>query len=177
MTAQANLAANADAAPSVSLETQHAVEQFLYHQAETLDNTDWEAWLALFTEDGTYWMPAKPEDTDPDGIPSIFYEDRYLMRTRVRRLLHPRAWSQSPKNSTSHVVSNVIVELDDPKSGVVKARSKFHVVEFRLDDTRYFAGTYRHELTRSPDGFRIRRQRVDIVNAEGLFDYVLQYWI
>ena len=164
-------------APAVGLETQHAVEQFLYLQAEALDERRWQDWLALFTRDGTYWMPADPAHDDPDGVPSIFYEDRYLMQTRVRRLDHPRAWSQSPKNRTSHVVSNVIVERDDPAAGVVVARSKFHVVEYRLDDMRYFAGRYRHELAVTPEGYRIRRQRVDILNVDGPFDYVLQFWI
>ena len=28
------------------LETQHAVEQFLYRQAEILDGRDWDAWMA-----------------------------------------------------------------------------------------------------------------------------------
>lgn len=175
MAGQAQMSAGATAA--VSLETQRAVEQFLYLQAEILDDRRWQDWLALFTKDGTYWMPADPAHDDPDGMPSIFYEDIYLMQTRVRRLEHPRAWSQSPKNRTSHVVSNVIVEDEDGGSGVIRARSKFHVVEYRLDDMRYFAGSYRHELQATPDGLRIRRQRVDIVNVDGPFDYVLQFWI
>lgn len=162
---------------AASLETQHAAEQFLYHQAEILDDRRWDDWMALFTQDGTYWMPADPTDQDPDGIPSIFHEDRYLMLTRIRRLRHPRAWSQSPRNRTSHVVSNVIVESEDAATGDLVVRAKFHVVEYRLDATRYFAGSYRHELKATPAGLKIRRQRVDIVNVEGPFDYVLQYWI
>ena len=71
----------------------------------------------------------------------------------------------------------MVIERDDPKTGEVVARSKFHVVEFRLDAQRYFAGSYRHHLVRSPDGFRIRLQRVDIVNYDGPFEYVLQFWI
>ena len=180
MASQTQIAAEAGVAhaPSaVSLETQHRAEQFLYHQAEILDDRRWEDWMALFTQDGTYWMPADPAHEDPDGIPSIFHEDRYLMLTRIRRLEHPRAWSQSPRNRTSHVVSNVIVESEDPKTGDLVVRSKFHVVEYRLDAQRYFAGSYRHELTATPEGLKISRQRVDIVNVEGPFDYVLQYWI
>lgn len=159
------------------LETQWQVEQFLTRQAEVLDQRRWADWLALFTSDGHYWMPADPGQTGGEGVPSIFYEDRWLMRTRVKRLEHPRAWSQTPRNRTSHVVGNVVVESDDPATGEVVARSKFHVVEFRLDAQRYFAGSYRHHLVRTADGFRIRLQRVDIVNYDGPFDYVLQFWI
>ena len=74
------------AAPAVSLETQHAVEQFLYRQAEILDDRRWQDWLTLFTKDGSYWMPADPAHDDPDGVPSIFHEDFYLMQTcRLQR--------------------------------------------------------------------------------------------
>lgn len=180
MASQAQTAAKADTAQAhscVSLETQNAAEQLLYRQAEILDDRRWDDWMALFTRDGTYWMPADPEHEDPDGLPNIFHEDRYLMLTRIRRLQHPRAWSQSPRNRTSHVVSNVIVESEDRQTGALVVRSKFHVVEYRLDATRYFAGSYRHELVATPDGLKINRQRVDIVNVEGPFDYVLQYWI
>lgn len=159
------------------LETHWAVEQFLTRQAEILDQRRWADWLDLFTPDGHYWMPADPAHESGEGVPSIFYEDLWLMRTRMKRLDHPRAWSQSPANRTSHVVGNVVVERDDPATGEVVARSKFHVVEFRLDTQRYFAGSYRHHLVRDGDGFRIRLQRVDIVNFDGPFDYVLQFWI
>ena len=161
----------------VSLETQRAVEQFLYRQAEILDGRRWGEWLELFTPDARYWMPASPEQTTGEGVPSIFFEDLYLMRTRVKRLEHPRAWSQSPKNRTSHVVSNVIVESEDAATGDVVARSKFFVAEFRLDAMRYFAGDYRHDLKKQADGYRIQLQRVDLVNVDGPYDYVLQYWI
>ena len=162
---------------AVSLETQHKVEQFLYRQAEILDDRLWDDWLALFTEDGHYWMPASPEQTEGEGQPKIFYEDHYLMRVRTGRVNHPNAWSQYPPNRTSHVVSNVVIDSEDAGSGDLVVRSKFHVVEYRNDEQRYFAGKYRHELVNGQDGYRIRLQRVDIVNNEGPFDYVLQYWI
>ena len=117
----------------VSLETQHKVEQFLYRQAEILDDRIWDDWLDLFTTDGHYWMPATPEQTGGEGQPNIFYEDHYLMRIRIGRINHPNAWSQSPPNRTGHVVSNVIVESEDAATGDLVVRSKFHVVEFRND--------------------------------------------
>lgn len=165
------------AAAAMSLETQREVEQFLYRQAETLDERRWDDWLDLFTTEGHYWMPADPAHTDGEGVPSIFYEDQYMMRVRARRLEHPRAWSQSPRNRTNHVVSNVIVEHEDLESGDISVRSKFIVVEFRLDEQRYFTGTYRHHLVRTPEGLKIVLQRVDLLNFDGPFDYVLQFWI
>lgn len=153
------------------------MEQFLYQQAEILDERRWDDWLALFTSEGHYWMPADPAHTSGEGVPSIFYEDQYMMRVRAGRLEHPRAWSQSPRNRTNHVVSNVIIEHEDAETGEIAARAKFIMVEFRLDEQRYFTGTYRHHLVRTPEGLRIQLQRVDLLNFDGPYDYVLQYWI
>ena len=41
-------------------DTQHAVEQFLYRQAELLDEKRWQDYIDLFAEDGMYWMPPEP---------------------------------------------------------------------------------------------------------------------
>ena len=38
------------------MKEQHAVEQFLYQQAEFLDSKRWQDWIDLFTADGVYWM-------------------------------------------------------------------------------------------------------------------------
>jgi benzoate/toluate 1,2-dioxygenase beta subunit len=51
------------------------------------------------------------------------------------------------------------------------------MMEFRRDATRHFAGSYIHRLVRVDDDFRIALQRVDMVNGEGLYEYVLQVWV
>lgn len=161
----------------VDAETQRDVEQFLYAQAEILDERRWDDWLGLFEKDGIYWMPVTEDQETGDGVPNIFYEDINLMKVRIGRVTHPRAHSQSPPNRTSHVVSNVVIESHDEKSGEVVVRSKFHASEFRKDDLRHFAGKYRHHLKRNGEGYKIQLQRVDTVDAEGPYEYVLQYWL
>jgi 3-phenylpropionate/cinnamic acid dioxygenase small subunit len=161
----------------VSPEVQRIVERFLYRQAELLDDKKWNAWIALFTEDGRYWMPVTESQTTGEGQPSIFYEDIDLMKVRMKRVMHPRAWSQKPPHKTAHVVSNVIVESVDAKTGDLVVRSKFYMAEFRRDTVRHFAGKYRHHLRKVADGYRIGLQRVDLVNGEGTFDYVIQTWV
>ena len=47
----------------------------------------------------------------------------------------------------------------------------------RRDQVRHFGGTYRHRLVRTPDGLRIRLQRVDMMNGQAAYDYVLQAWV
>ncbi|HEY5608636.1 MAG TPA: aromatic-ring-hydroxylating dioxygenase subunit beta [Alphaproteobacteria bacterium] len=168
----------AAAAHTNGVDTQRAVEQFLYSQAEILDDRRWDDWLALFTPDGRYWMPVTQDQKEWDGVPNIFNEDIHIMEMRARRVVHPRAHSQKPPMRLSHVVSNVVVEKDDPRTGEVVTRAKFYAAEFRRDNVRHFAGSYRHTLKRDGNGgFKIKLQRVDLVNAEGPYEYVLQYWL
>jgi len=155
---------------------QYAVEQFLYRQAELLDTKAWQDWVDLFTPDGIYWMPPDASYKTWDGQPAIFAEDKNLMTVRMKRVLHPDAWSQRPLWETNHVVSNVMVEKVLP-NGDVQVRSRFHMMELRRDDVRHFAGSYRHELKRTQDGLRIKLQRVDMTNAQAAYDYVLQVWV
>ena len=156
-------------------DVQRDVEQFLYRQADLLDTKQWQEWIDLFADDGVYWMPPAPEYKTWDGQPAIFAEDRNLMTVRMKRVLHPDAWSQRPLWETNHLVSNVIIEKET-KEGVI-ARSRFHMMELRRDDVRHFAGSYRHELKKTKDGFRIKLQRVDMANAQAAYDYVLQVWV
>ncbi len=136
------------AAPPNGHAVQHEIEQFLYRQAELLDAKRWQDYVDLFAEDGIYWMPARPEDTTWDGVPSIFAEDKNLMNVRRGRVQHPDAWSQRPLWGTNHVVGNVIVERIAANGDVV-ARSRFHMLELRRDNVRHFAGGYVHHLKKT----------------------------
>jgi len=157
-------------------DTQHAVEQFLYRQAELLDTKRWQDYIDLFAADGIYWMPPEPSHTTWEGMPAIFAEDKNLMTVRMNRVLHPDAWSQRPLWGTNHVVSNVMIESENGNGDVV-ARSRFHMLELRRDDVRHFAGAYVHHLKRTKDGYRIKLQRVDMTNAQATYDFVLQVWV
>jgi 3-phenylpropionate/cinnamic acid dioxygenase small subunit len=160
----------------VDVALQREVEQLLYLQAEILDGKHWQAFIDLFADDGVYWMPVTPEQTEWEGSPSIFAEDKLMMEIRKGRVSHPNAWSQAPMWETNHVVSHVAIE--SASGGVIQVRSRFHMMELRRDDVRHFGGSYRHTLVRDATGaLRIRLQRVDLFNSQAPFDYVLQIWV
>ncbi|MDB5803847.1 MAG: putative aromatic-ring-hydroxylating dioxygenase, beta subunit [Betaproteobacteria bacterium] len=161
--------------PTAVIDTQRAVEQFLYRQSEILDTRQWQSFIDLFSADGVYWMPITQEQTEWEGSPSIFAEDKLMMEVRMRRVLHPQAWSQSPMWATNHLVSNVVIEKET--AGEVQVRSRFHLMELRRDTVRHFGGTYRHTLVKSGAGYKIKLQRVDMFNSQAPYDYVLQIWV
>ena len=155
---------------------QREVETFLYRQAALLDAKRWQDWTGLFADDGVYWVPVAPEQTDWLGEPSIFAEDRLLMEVRMGRLTHPNAWSQAAAWGTNHLVGNVVIEAVDGDTG--RTDSRFQGMELRRDTVRHFGGSYRHTLRRGADGsFRIALQRVDLMNGQAAYDYVIQAWL
>ena len=171
---------HAGAAPAPALlpgaDLQREVEQFLYLQAELLDAKQWQAWMDLFDELGVYWMPVERSQTEWEGSPSIFAEDKLMMEIRKGRITHPNAWSQAPMWETNHLVSHIAIESADAHQ--IQVRSRFHMMELRRDNVRHFGGSYRHTLVRDAAGaLRIRLQRVDLFNGQAPFDYVLQIWV
>jgi 3-phenylpropionate/cinnamic acid dioxygenase small subunit len=159
----------------VKADLQRQVEQFLFYQAELLDTKNWQAYISLFADEGVYWMPARPEQTEWLDSPSIFAEDRELMSVRMGRITHPNAWSQAPLWETNHLIANVVIE--DLADTWVRVRSRFQVLELRRDVLRSLAGVYRHTLLRRGEDFQIELQRVDLMNARAPFDYTLQAWV
>ncbi|OPB05643.1 aromatic-ring-hydroxylating dioxygenase subunit beta [Pseudomonas synxantha] len=143
------------------------VEQFLFREASLLDERAFDGWLALWVENGRYWVPRAPDQASPHEHISIFWENAMLRETRVRRLLNERNWSQQPPTRTSRVVSNVCV-LGRDVEGRLIVSSRLHVSEYRLD-LRYLSGRVVHKLVESPEGFKIALKRVDLVNCDSVF--------
>ena len=144
------------------------VEQFLYHEARLLDTGQLEAWLELFTDDATYWVPLEENQKDPHETHSIIHDDRTLLELRVKQARHPRAHARLPLARTVHQVGNVIVLSENGAETTVS--STLQVVEFRNEKQRLHGALVEHRLRRTADGFRIAHKRVDLVNSEGELD-------
>ena len=159
----------------VDADLQRQVEELLFHQAALLDNKAWGEWCKLFSEDGIYWMPSTPAQTDWRREASIFAEDRMLMEVRMSRLLHPNAWSQAAQWGTNHIVGNIVIEA--ASATTIEVYSRFQMMEMRRDDIRHFGGCYRHTLVKQGSDLQIKLQRVDMTNGQAAYDYVLQAWV
>ena len=144
------------------------IESFLIAEARLLDERRWDDWLALFTEDGWYWVPLEEGQANPREVVSLIYDDRRLLETRVRRLAEAALHAQTPVSRSSRIVANVTVEAEDGDE--VTVRAKFEMVESRRDVRRVFAGTTWHRLLRAGDDFRIRWKRVDLVDCDAVHD-------
>ena len=87
-------------------------EAFVLKEARLLDERRFSDWLALFAEDGVYWVPTDPAQASPQEALSLFYEPKALLAMRVARLERPDMHVQSPASRTVHHVSAVEVSGD-----------------------------------------------------------------
>jgi len=145
-----------------------AIEQFLYHEAHLLDTQRFEEWLALFTEDATYWVPLAQGQSDPLETSSIIHDDRTLLELRVKQLRHPRAHARKPIARTVHQVGNV--RLVSESDGSLRVVSSLVLVEFRAERQRVWGGLVEHRLQRAGESYRIAHKRIDLVSSEGELD-------
>lgn len=141
------------------------IEDFLYLEASYLDTPDLDQWMKLFTEDGTYWMPATEGQQDPLNHISHMYDDRVMMEIRRRNFVHPRAASKDSSVRCSHLLGN-IRHTGATERGDLIVTSRFHVVLWYREEQRVYAGTCEHHLQHQPEGFSIRHKRVDLINPE-----------
>jgi 3-phenylpropionate/cinnamic acid dioxygenase small subunit len=144
------------------------VAQFLYHEARLLDTGQLEAWLDLFTDDATYWVPLERDQPEAVETSSIIHDDRTLLALRVKQARHPRAHARLPLARTVHNVGNVM--LLGEANGELRVASTLQLVEWRNERQRVWGALVEHRLRRAGDAFRIAGKRIDLVNSEGELD-------
>lgn len=145
----------------------HRLEQFLYHEARLLDEQRMAEWLALWTDDGMYWIPQQHGQQSPYDHISLAWENAMMREVRMRRLTNARNWSQQPATHTARLVGNVSAAGRDARGDLV-VHSTFQMTEWRKGDPRQWAGRMVHKLEPAGDGWRIRMKRVDLVNCEAV---------
>ena len=131
------------------------------HEAALLDGGRFDEWLALYTDDGRYWVPLQgARQVDRHSHNSIADEDRLLLSLRIERLKSPRA---HPRSACQHVLQASRIEAGGSDDGEFRMRTPFLYLEVRGDEQILLAGAYRHRLVRVDGAWKIREKRVDLL--------------
>ena len=115
---------------------QQEIADFLYREADLLDERRYDDWLALLAEDARYWMPmrrnVKLDDSEREFTRegrdiSWFDEGKETLTRRVRQIQTGIHWAEEPASRISHMVSNVqLLEANpsaaEPAEVLVKCR-------------------------------------------------------
>ena len=108
----------------ISVDHRLAVQDFLVAEARLLDHRRFEEWLALWTDDATYYVPVRVsrKKPAPDVVDEIglFDDNKQSLTLRVRRLGTDVAWAEDPPSFTRRFVSNF--EIQPEEGGEVRVR-------------------------------------------------------
>lgn len=154
--------------------TRDQAEALIYRECRLLDQLDLEAWLALFTDDGLYWLPIV--DAEPEGAAdavSIVYDDAERRAERVYRTLHTPVLDQNPRSRSVHLAGNVEVAGLDA-NGDTRVLCSEIIAELRpggqgqvgLNTTRVFAARCEYRLRPVRGEWRISLKKVLLLDAD-----------
>jgi 3-phenylpropionate/cinnamic acid dioxygenase small subunit len=139
--------------------------ELLYREALYLDEQRWDDWLALYTEDAVFWMPAwlGPHEltSSPDTQLSLIYcGSRKRLEDRVWRVRSELSVASRPLPRTVHAVHNVLVVDERGDRLEVRANWSVHAYDtVRLKSDVTF-GRYEYELTAPGGALRIARKKI-----------------
>ena len=151
----------------------HEVAEFLYREAELLDERRYDEWLALLADDVRYWMPMRRnvkygeeqrEFTRERQDIAWFDEGKDTLTRRVKQIQTGIHWAEEPVSRISHLVTNVqLIEatpsIAEPRE--VTTRCRFLIYRNRVEtETDILVGKREDVLRRDGHGWRIARRKI-----------------
>ena len=149
------------------------IEDFLYYEADLLDERRYEEWLGLLAEDVRYWMPMRRnvkfgeeerEFTREGQDISWFDEGKETLTRRVKQILTGIHWAEEPVSRISHLLSNIqLVEVNPSAAepAEVSVRCRFLVYRNRVEtETDILVGKREDLLRRVEGGWQITRRKI-----------------
>jgi 3-phenylpropionate/cinnamic acid dioxygenase small subunit len=144
-----------------------AVVEFLHREARLADEARYAEWLALWTDDGVYWVPATTDPSaDPEKHLSHIYDNRGRLETRIKLLQTGYRYSQEPASPMRRLISNI--EVAKAENGELVAESNFALAELAIQAKRemhWWVGRTTHWLRRVGGELKMCRKKVVLVNA------------
>jgi 3-phenylpropionate/cinnamic acid dioxygenase small subunit len=149
------------------------IEEFLYHEAELLDERRYEDWLALVAADVRYWMPmrrnvkvgeSEREFTRADHDINWFDEGKETLERRVKQIMTGIHWAEEPVSRISHMVSNVqLLEVRPAlaEATEILAKCRFLIYRNRVEtETDILVGKREDLLRRAGEGWQLARRKI-----------------
>ncbi len=144
------------------IDLQRQVECFVYREGYLQDRHEYDAWEALWTDDGVYWIPANGDDIDPERDMSIIYDNRSRIALRIRQLHTGRRIAQEPRSNLVRVISNI--EVFNEAAGEIHVRANAIIFESTARRDTVWGTRCEYVLQRIDGSLRMARKKVMLVN-------------
>lgn len=153
---------------SVPEPARREVEAFLHLEARLADESRYEEWEALCTDDMHYWVPLGRADYDPATRLSYVNDNRARLATRLRQLRSGKRHAQTPPSPMRRLLANIEILEHDSGAGTFVVGSNFVLYELAAQSThqlRTWPGRTTHHLRRVNGALRMSRKVVELVTA------------
>ncbi len=145
------------------------VEQFLYREARYADESDYDAWEELWTDDALYWVPANGSDTDPAREMSVIYDNRSRIATRLKQARTGKRYAAAPASNMRRLLSNIelLGGRANPDGGTdLEVGANFLLLESKARGTHLWGGRSTYRLRRDKAGLRLAYKKVVLVDND-----------
>lgn len=144
----------------------HHASDLLHREGAYLDAHRWDEWLALYTEDCEFWMPAWDGEEltrDPKSeLSLIYYDSRVGLEERVLRIRSGLSAASTPLPRTAHMITNIQLGERAGKELAVHAQWQTHA--FRNQETQTFYGRYEIGLREVGGQWQIAKKKIILLN-------------
>lgn len=140
------------------------IGQFIYCEARFQDEHEYDAWEALWTDDGIYWVPANDDDIDPETQMSIIYDNRSRIGLRIRQLHTGKRHTQNPHSRLRRVISNI--EVLSQEGDEIRVGANVLIFESNRRADTIWAARNEYRLRRTADGLRMALKKVMLANND-----------
>ena len=151
----------------VSDQDHQAVVEFLYREGRLADEARYAEWLALWTDDAVYWVPATTDPAaDPETRLSHIYDNRARLETRIKLLQTGHRYSQEPASLMRRLISNI--EVAEGSDDELVVGSNFILAELSIQaksEMHWWVGRATHHLRRVDGLLRMSLKKVVLINA------------
>ena len=147
----------------------YQIEQFIFREARYADESDYDAWEALWTDDALYWVPANGAETDPRREMSVIYDNRSRIRTRLKQARTGRRYAAAPVSNLRRSLSNIefLGSRPGPEGGVdIEVGANFLLLESRARGNHLWGGRVTYRVRRTDEGLRLAYKKVVLVDNE-----------
>ena len=143
------------------------VSALLFEEAAALDEQRWDDWLALFTPDIEFWMPAWDSEhemtQDPTSeISLMYYSDRSGLEDRIWRIKSGMSSASTPLPRTCHLVTNIRVGA--VVDGLLQVKATWQGNAYRHEKSDSFYGRYEYGLREDQGKLLIARKKIVLMN-------------
>jgi 3-phenylpropionate/cinnamic acid dioxygenase small subunit len=147
--------------------TYEKVSEFIYKEAQYLDDKNWTEWLDLYCDDCIFWAPSWINENTYTSHPEeelnlLYLKGKQHLLDRVYRIETGDSFASLPMDRTTHLITNIRIDTITPLQADVKSNWLVHSYGLRESQNR--GGFYEFQLININDQIKISQKKIILID-------------